>query len=539
MAFKTNDYQQLTLTDSYINLSPRTRKIVEKSWAKDFADIVFPAINEERFSVLYSNQKFSRPNTPVNIIVGGLILKDSLNLTDDEIIESICCDVRFQYALHTTHLEDQPVSDRTFSRFREKIYNYSLDHDGQNLFEEEMKHLTDVYAKYMNLNSNLKRMDSLMIASRCKRMSRLEILYTVTANAVKLVHRLGLDDLIKSELLHYLDEDDCNQIIYHCKGEDVTDRLKAVIADAVYISEVMNNDVFSDFQEYKLLIRVLGEQTDTDDEGNIIPKQKKDITADSLQNPSDPDATYREKAGKQNKGYVGNVVETVGENGDSLITDFQLEQNTHSDSSFCKEYLDKRNESSDPEILITDGAYGGKKNQDSADSVNTTLISTALTGKTTDKFFADFEFSEDGKVMYRCPMGYKPVKTTYYPKTGMCRALFDKNCCDNCPHREQCKPKQQKKNNAVHVSQNMADRAAYLKKLSTEEYKQYTHLRNAVEGIPSVMRRRYHVDDLPVFGLIRTRMAFALKVGAYNFKKLMKHNRNKTRGNCAFEQVLC
>ena len=56
MAFKTNDYQQITLTDTFLNLSPRTRKIVEKSWAKDFADIVFPAINEERFSVLYMSR---------------------------------------------------------------------------------------------------------------------------------------------------------------------------------------------------------------------------------------------------------------------------------------------------------------------------------------------------------------------------------------------------------------------------------------------------------------------------------------------------
>lgn len=30
-----------------------------------------------------------------------------------------------------------------------------------------------------------------------------------------------------------------------------------------------------------------------------------------LQNPSDPDATYREKEGKQNRGYTANIVETV------------------------------------------------------------------------------------------------------------------------------------------------------------------------------------------------------------------------------------
>lgn len=74
MSFKTNQDQQLTLTDSFVSLSPRTQRIVMNSWCKDFADIVFPAINEERFSVLYSSNKFSRPNTPVNFIIGALML---------------------------------------------------------------------------------------------------------------------------------------------------------------------------------------------------------------------------------------------------------------------------------------------------------------------------------------------------------------------------------------------------------------------------------------------------------------------------------
>ena len=148
MSFKTNEYQQITLNDSFINLSPRTQKIIMNSWCKDFADIVFPAINEERFAVLYSNNNASRPNTPINFIIGSLMLKENNGLTDDELVESICCDVRYQYALHTTHLAEQPVSDRTFSRFRERLYNYEME-TGTNLLEEEMLHLADIYARYM------------------------------------------------------------------------------------------------------------------------------------------------------------------------------------------------------------------------------------------------------------------------------------------------------------------------------------------------------------------------------------------------------
>ena len=200
MSFKINQNQQITLHDSFVNQTPRTQKMIMKSWCKDFADIVFPAIDEERFSVLYSDNQASRPNTPVNFIVGSLMLKEINSLTDDELVESICCDVRYQFALHTTHLTEQPVSDRTFSRFRERLYNYEME-TGRNLLEEEMMHLSDVYADYMNLNSNVKRMDSLMIASRCKHLSRPEIIYQTTANAVCLLHRLGNDDLITADLL--------------------------------------------------------------------------------------------------------------------------------------------------------------------------------------------------------------------------------------------------------------------------------------------------------------------------------------------------
>ena len=524
MSFKINQNQQITLHDSFVNQTPRTQKMIMKSWCKDFADIVFPAIDEERFSVLYSDNQASRPNTPVNFIVGSLMLKEINSLTDDELVESICCDVRYQFALHTTHLTEQPVSDRTFSRFRERLYNYEME-TGRNLLEEEMMHLSDVYADYMNLKSNVKRMDSLMIASRCKHMSRLEIIYQTTANAVRLLHRLGNDDLITADLNHYLDEDDRNQVIYYCKSEDVQPHLEKALHEAEKVKGLMSEEAWHEFSEYQLLIRVLSEQGKTDESGKILPKDKSEITADSLQNPSDPDATYRSKAGKKHKGYVGNIIETVGENGDSLITGVGYESNSHSDSAFCKEYLESRPDDAEPEIMIADGAYSGRENQSLAEAKNTELITTALTGKPINEFFSGFNFSEDGTQVISCPMGHAPVRTTHYPKTGMCRALFARECCEHCPHREECRCKEQKKDFAVHVSSNMAERARYMEKLSTDEYIQLTRKRNAIEGIPSVLRRRFHIDEIPVFGFLRSRQFFLFKIGAYNFNKLLRHNK--------------
>ena len=126
MAFVSNNSQQLSLMDSTFNLTERERKFLEKSWAKAFADKIFPAINEELFSVLYSS-KASRPNTPVNVIVGALILKEALGDSDDELVEALMFDIRYQYALHTTSFEEQPLSDRTLSRFRARCLAYETE----------------------------------------------------------------------------------------------------------------------------------------------------------------------------------------------------------------------------------------------------------------------------------------------------------------------------------------------------------------------------------------------------------------------------
>ena len=49
MSFKENAYQQMSLTDSFSRLTAREQKALEKSWAKVFADEIFPAIDEKRF----------------------------------------------------------------------------------------------------------------------------------------------------------------------------------------------------------------------------------------------------------------------------------------------------------------------------------------------------------------------------------------------------------------------------------------------------------------------------------------------------------
>jgi len=125
MAFSYNNVnnKQFSFCDSFNFLTAREQQVLDKSWAKSFAEIIFPAIDESPYAVLYSD-KDSRPNSPVNVTVGSLIIKELTGSTDDEILEALMFDIRYQYALHTTHFEEQPLSDRTLGRFRERCRIY-------------------------------------------------------------------------------------------------------------------------------------------------------------------------------------------------------------------------------------------------------------------------------------------------------------------------------------------------------------------------------------------------------------------------------
>jgi hypothetical protein len=259
---------------------------------------------------LYSD-KASRPNTPVNIIVGALILKELLGLTDDEIMETLMFDARFQYALHTTSFKEQPLSDRTLSRFRERCLKHETE-TGEDLVKGCITGLAGEIAKLMNVNSDLKRMDSMMVASNIKRLSRLELLYTCTANMVKLLHKNGAD--IPDGMEHYHNDDDLNKVIYHARSTDIDERMEQILYDASILIKKYSG-CYDEYSEYQLLLRVIDEQAIENENGGLTLKAKDDESMNSgmLQNPADPDATYRFKSGKSHRGYVANFTEDVGD----------------------------------------------------------------------------------------------------------------------------------------------------------------------------------------------------------------------------------
>ena len=252
---------------------------------------------------------------------------------------------------------------------------------------------------------------------------------------------------------HYCDANDFNQVIYHSAGAEVDTRMETLLRDAEKLLQSCQGK-YEDITEYQLFIRCLSDQTVVD-KGKRRLKSKQDggMNSDMLQNPSNPEATFRKKAGKIHRGYVVNLEESVGNNG-SVITDYTVEQNNTSDSTLLKNHLTQMEKQDKKVIMIADGAYSGSENKELAGEKNVKLITTDLTGKDVNPVFAEFEFNKNGTRVIACPAENQPKGCTYIKRSGMCRVSFFLDQCQNCPHRDECQAKMHKRTAIVKRSEN-------------------------------------------------------------------------------------
>ena len=97
--YRSSDAQK-PLFDASRFLPPGKQEQCEQSWAGPFRQNVLPILRnvEKEFAQLYHPQ-LGRPNRPVELVLGVLILKDMFDLTDEQALEALSFDARWWYAL--------------------------------------------------------------------------------------------------------------------------------------------------------------------------------------------------------------------------------------------------------------------------------------------------------------------------------------------------------------------------------------------------------------------------------------------------------
>jgi len=254
MAFVSNEGQQISFDDPYYRLSERQRRYLKESWAAYFADHIFPKIDESKFAKLYSDRP-SRPNIPVNILVGALLIRELTGESDQEFLRSLLFDFRYQYALHTSSYREQPLTERTLGRFRMRCVNYEKEY-GEDLIGETVDDLSDELAFMLSLDRTFRRQKSSELTDRIRSVGSLELLWVCLANLLKELE--AYDIPYPQDLTRYRLEGKERQALSYTRAEDTNKALSKVREDAERAMDLCG-DRFDESSSFLLLARVMRE----------------------------------------------------------------------------------------------------------------------------------------------------------------------------------------------------------------------------------------------------------------------------------------
>ena len=507
-----------------MNLPKSLVENLQKSWAEQFYQNIFLSIQEDRFADLYSNI-CSRPNKAVNMLVSLLILKELHGLTDDELMGALYFDYRYQYAMGISDFENDTFSINTLTNFRQRLMVYEAK-ENIDLLKLETEALSNKLADLIALDRSMARMDSFMMSSSCKKLTRLELVFKVVQAMVKALHKLS-PDLVPAVFQVYLQEQHQNEVLYHTKNTEAGSKLETQFAQAAELYRYVNQRPdWHQLDEYKRLNRLLNDQCIESEEGDLIPIEAPKIASDSLQNPTDPDATYRNKGGEGHVGFVVNIVEVRDEEKQvGLILSHEMDSNTHSDAEFGQSFVENDPLAKEIDSLSADGAYYRQETIQAAKEKGIEINLSNMTGRKVDKDALPVNgfVQNDQSIITHCPAGHKAVSAKYDSEKKVYTAKFDKTICAVCPFQEQCPMNEQKKYNTVRFTESKLQSDTFRSSMNSDRHKELSRFRAGVEGVVSALRRKFGVDDLPIRGFLRSKIWLNAKIVAYNFKMIIKY----------------
>ena len=474
----TRDHQTSYLFDPWDYLGPKRKKLLTESWAGVFQEHILRELPVHKIAPYFS-EGCGRPTKELYAALGGLILQQMHDLTDEETVDEFSFNIKWHYALDIPGESDESkyLSLKTLWTLRHLVITKGLD-------VELFNRTTELLAKAFRVDTSKQRIDSVHIRSNMKRLGRLGIfsrsIHVFLVNLKR--QQPEIFETIDKELVdRYLTQKalGCFSLV---KPSESGKTLEMVARDLFSLVRRFreNRDVNS-LHSYNALVRVLKDQCRVTEEQDDQPagmevKSPKEVPSASLQNPSDPDAGY---SGHKGQGYHAQVMETycdseekeVKEKTLNLITHVEVEPAHVSDAHALIPALESAKERGlAPEEVLADSLYGSDENGEKAKEMGVEIISPAM-GTPNGEILnlSDFTQTENGKIA-ACPQGHAPVRFKR-GKKSTCSVAFDSEDCGACPLRERCPVKPGKKRHYLRFDLKTLRIAARRTRKHTPEFK--------------------------------------------------------------------
>jgi len=575
---KNQRHLQSALLSDLDLLTVKQRKRLQQSWAGTFRREVFARLDESPFAVLYADAP-SRPNIPVNVLVGLETLKAGHGWSDEEMHDEFFFGLQVRYALGYENLGEGEFDVRTLYNFRHRL-NDHMCRTGENLVDHAFRQITDAQVKAFQLKTGRLRMDTTQIASNIRRMSRIHLLVEVLQRA----HRM----LNQTDQTHYAQacapylQGSSGQYVYHLKGEETSPHLQR-IGELMHRLLVELAPTYGANDTYQMLQRVFREQfilneeapqAKSDDEAGGPPpemlsdssdslaepdnpagtsaglvqlaaaaetptplatsqvhvKPGQEIHADSLLSPDDPEATFRRKGDRTYQGYVTNVTETCDPaNPFQMIVQVQTAANTTEDATLLCDALPDLKTRTGVDTLYNDAAFCSPEVDRVVREQHVLQIPTDLRGHAPNPArlgLADFNVESNGTGVPQqitCPHGQGlPVTQGRHPQWYVAR--FDAVVCQACSLHARCPSQlsQSKAWRAFRFSQKQLD-VAQRRQRSAACHQAGKNLRAAVEATIGALKRPFSDDQLPVRGQFRVGVMMIGSALMVNVRRIQRY----------------
>lgn len=527
--FYTKDHKTMNIFDPFSFLEPKRRTLLDSTWAGIFRDEILPELPVE---ILISNYHdfMGRPTKELYSMLGLMIIQQLEDLSDEEAARQFAFNIQWHYALNITGNSDNAcyVCPKTIWTMRSQLSKPLLDKNGiplpKNGYDLIFETVTAKLAKVFKVDVTKQRLDSTHIFSNMRYLGRIG-LFTATIKKflVNLKrHHKELFLTIGDDIINRYLPNKGNEVFSLVKPTESAKTLEIVSADLFSITEQFSgNEAVVSMSTYQLMLRVLKEQCvvieDIESKTKKVEiKKNKDVPSDSLQNPSDPDASYD---GHKGQGYQVQIMETYSTDEENkgliLITEAKVEQAHESDAyALLPAIAATKERNLAPEILLADTLYGGDDNVETAKIQGVEVIAPVM-GRSSKKelSISDFTLSDAGDVI-ACPEGNAPNEIITVKDKQ--RAVFSHDICAVCPLNEKCPVKITKENSWLEYDEKLIRLAKRRVIEKTDEFMNNYRHRSGIEGTNSFAKRRTGLEELRVRGKTAVSFAVMMKLTGIN-----------------------
>jgi hypothetical protein len=398
----------------------------------EFYKRVFLRIPEAHFADLFADTPASRPNAPVNTLVGAMILQHTNDWTFEELLDRVAFDLKVRAALGVWSLDEAPFCRATLFNFQKRLRDH-LVASGQDKFQAVFDRLSQEDLEEFGLKATIQRCDSTQVGSNIRDYTRIELLVEVVLRMWRVLGEAHQAEH-GERFAPFVAAKSSGQFLYRLRRSDIGATLEQLGRLYAWMAEALKAG-YGSTEIHHIVCRVFAEHF-TRVEERIAVRPAQEIGSGSLQSPDDPEATYRNRDDESFHGYVLHVAETADpENALQLITDVAVAPNNVEDSRILGERLPEMHRKT-PDLgeLHTDGAYGSEANDRQLAQLQILAVQTGIRGPSA-RAPMRIERDQAGLLHARCAAGHLvPGSSTakHY------KAEFAAAHCAGCPFAAVC-----------------------------------------------------------------------------------------------------